>query len=358
MWAIIVAQTMCKVASAMQREILEGKLISYFTEWCNTPSPRVPGVCYRDYIVAYDRNGEPTQYLNRRSPLNNIYIGIDADYLGFDPDLLQGLIREDMSETELCSVLRGIDPVLISNIDRYTEAMSRTFWSCYDGFEVQQACEALAKRGLNIDMITVVRSSGGVGSSLYSAGLHARLGRQNHLYFDARILTDGEKLRTVIPTMVGRAVYTAQEQPGGRDRIQDDLLKKVATAEGLMGRLPYTILAKLFHLVGWKRFETNKPLHLEPLEHAAFEALLRRFVVIALKARFYDRLYLEKNLPNHEEFGIFARDPTLKDFLESSQGIAASTSVQNQFEVSHGRTACTDIINIYARNGGDKLSSC
>jgi hypothetical protein len=147
-WHIIVAQTMCKVASAMQKEILEGKLISYFTEWCNTPSPRVPGVCYRDYIVAYDRDGEPTQYINRRSPLNNIYIGIDADYLGFDPDLLQGLVREDMSEVELCGVLRGIDPVLIANIDRYAEAMSRTFWSCYDGFEVQQACEALAKRGL------------------------------------------------------------------------------------------------------------------------------------------------------------------------------------------------------------------
>ncbi len=203
-------------------------------------------------------------------------------------------------------------------------------------------------------MITVVRSSGGVGSSLYSAGLNARLGRHNHQYFDARILTDGEKLRTVIPTMVGRCVYTAQEQPGGRDRIQDDLLKKVATAEGLMGRLPYTILAKLFYLVGWKRFETNKPLHLEPLEHAAFEALLRRFLVIALKARFYDRIYLQKNLPQHEQFGVFARDPTLKDFLESPQGIAASTSVQNQFEVSHGQAACVDIVNLYARNGGDK----
>ncbi len=147
LWHIIVAQTMCKVASAMQKEILEGKLISYFTEWCDTPSPRVAGVCYRDYIVAYDRNGEPTQYLNHRSPLNNIYIGIDADYLGFDPDLLRGLVHEDMSETDLCGVLRGIDPVLIANIDRYTEAMSRTFWSCYDGFEVQQACE------VNVDII-------------------------------------------------------------------------------------------------------------------------------------------------------------------------------------------------------------
>ncbi len=147
MWNIIVAQTMCKVASAMQREILEGKLISYFTEWCNTVSPRVAGVSYRDYIVVYDRNGEPTQYLNRRSPLNNIYIGVDADYLGFDPALLQGKVHEDMCEADLCDVLRGVDPVLVANIDRYTEAMSRTFWSCYDGFEVQQACE------VNVDII-------------------------------------------------------------------------------------------------------------------------------------------------------------------------------------------------------------
>lgn len=140
-WHIIVAQTMCKVASAMQREILEGKLISYFTEWCNTASPRVPGVCYRDYIVVYDRKGEPTQYLKNRSPMNNIYIGIDADYLGFDPVALQGKVHDGMSESDLGNVLRGIDPVLISNIDRYTEAMSKTFWACYDGFQVQQACE-------------------------------------------------------------------------------------------------------------------------------------------------------------------------------------------------------------------------
>jgi hypothetical protein len=147
LWHIIVAQTMCKVASAMQKEILEGKLISYFTEWCHTASPRVPGVSYRDYIIVYDQGGEPTQYLKQRSPLNNIYIGIDADYLGFDPSLLSGIVHEDMNEADLCSVLQGIDPVLVSNIDRYTEAMSKTFWSCYDGFEVQQACE------VNVDII-------------------------------------------------------------------------------------------------------------------------------------------------------------------------------------------------------------
>jgi hypothetical protein len=141
MWNIIVAQTMCKVASAMQKEILEGKLIAYFTEWCNTVSPRVAGVSYRDYIVVYDRNGDPTQYLQRRSPLNNIYIGIDADYLGFDPDVLVGELYDDMSDNDLCDVLRGVDPTLVAHIDRYTEAMSRTFWACYDGFLVQQACE-------------------------------------------------------------------------------------------------------------------------------------------------------------------------------------------------------------------------
>jgi hypothetical protein len=72
---------------------------------------------------------------------------------------------------------------------------------------------------------------------------------------------------------------TAQDQPEGRDRIHHDLLKKFTTAADLMGRLPYTIQATPFHRVGWKRFEINKPVHLDPLEHAAFEVLLRRLVV-------------------------------------------------------------------------------
>jgi hypothetical protein len=140
-WHIIVAQTMTRVASAMQREILEGKLISYFTEWCDTPSPRTPGVCYRDYIVVYDREGEPTQYIAQRSPANNIYVGIDTDYLGFKAEVMELELSEDMDGHALRDALRGVDPVLIASIERYTDAMSRTFWSCHGGFEVQQACE-------------------------------------------------------------------------------------------------------------------------------------------------------------------------------------------------------------------------
>jgi hypothetical protein len=125
---------------------------------------------------------------------------------------------------------------------------------CRGTFEIIATCRSGLTfclpcwRYVNIDMISVIRSTGGVGSSVYSAGLHARLGRQNHQYFDARILTDGEKLSVVIPTMMGKCAYTTQEQPGGSDRFQGDLFKKVATAEGLLDRLPHTIIAKLFKL--------------------------------------------------------------------------------------------------------------
>ena len=43
--------------------------------------------------------------------------------------------------------------------------------------------------------------------------------------------------------------------------MQDDLVKKVATAEGSLGRVPYSILAGLYRLFGWKRFEKNTTTH-------------------------------------------------------------------------------------------------
>jgi hypothetical protein len=72
---------------------------------------------------------------------------------------------------------------------------------------------------------------------------------------------------------------TAPDQPGGRDGIHHDFLKKFTTAADVAARLPYAIQATPFNRVGWKRLEINKPVHLDPLEHASSEELLRRFVV-------------------------------------------------------------------------------
>ena len=163
-----------------------------------------------------------------------------------------------MRISQLQRILQGVDPVFTACCEKYRSAISKTFWSCYEGYEVQQASEALSKRILNIDAITVVKNLGGVGSSLYFAALHARLGRHNHKYSDIRILTDAERLRTVIPTLDGSVACTAQEQPSGKDKIQDDLLKNVAVGEGILGRLPCTILARLFLFLGMEEVRNQQ----------------------------------------------------------------------------------------------------
>ena len=145
-WYIFLAQTLSKVASQMQREILEGKLAGYYSEWCSTATPRVAGVAYRDYTVVYDEDGEPVTFLEDRAPENNIYIGLDANLLGFDMLRIIPLLAEVTTDAELGTALAKIDPVMMSNVSRWQEALRRTFWSCYDGLEYMQASEALAKR--------------------------------------------------------------------------------------------------------------------------------------------------------------------------------------------------------------------
>jgi hypothetical protein len=47
--------------------------------------------------------------------------------------------------------------------------------------------------------------------------------------------------------------------------------------------------------------------------------MLRRSLVFIFKARFMEADYLRKHYPNSEADGVFKADPSLKDFLRSSQ---------------------------------------
>ncbi|CAE8607642.1 unnamed protein product [Polarella glacialis] len=45
-WPIWIAQALRKVGMQIQRELLEGRLLTYFIEWCDTPVSKKAGVCY------------------------------------------------------------------------------------------------------------------------------------------------------------------------------------------------------------------------------------------------------------------------------------------------------------------------
>ena len=83
-----------------------------------------------------------------------------------------------------------------------------------------------------------------------------------------------------------------------------------------------------------------------------FNSILRRALVWKPKARFLLKKYLER-YPEHEKAGIFEADPSLNNFLSSSQASLAGLRLQHAFELTRNKDACYQLIEEYV-NGGDE----
>ena len=152
-----------------------------------------------------------------RSPKHNIYLGMPCPLLA----------RYDLNTS-----LAGVDPVFENALARVESFLEKTFWAIPAAFEFGKACQALAKRGHNIDALTLYWGPGGVGLSLYTAHLAAMYGERSHKFFDPNIFYHDEELRKQVEQLWGGIIFTGQEKPTGtRSRIREDLIKKFATAE-------------------------------------------------------------------------------------------------------------------------------
>ena len=160
-------------------------------------------------------------------------------------------------------------------------------------------------------------------------------------------------MRKTIQLLAGGIVFSGQERPAGAKAIRDDLVKKFATAEGLSGRLPYGRLTQLLRIVGWKRIELNRIFHFEEITEQNIESILRRFAVIKIHAKFYEKQYLDKHLADHEQYGIFAREKDAKAFLTSSQGVVAGLRIHQVFAEENSLQQLDDKIIKFTRCGGD-----
>lgn len=55
-------------------------------------------------------------------------------------------------------------------------------------------------------------------------------------------------MRKQVEVLKGAVVLTAQERPEGLGKaFREDLFKKLASADGIFGRMPYQILTKVRH---------------------------------------------------------------------------------------------------------------
>jgi len=71
-------------------ELLEDRLVSYLTEWCESLSEAKPGCAYLDCSVLYDRAGSVVQFA-AKSPDNNIYTLVPQALM--DPVLEDAAVR-------------------------------------------------------------------------------------------------------------------------------------------------------------------------------------------------------------------------------------------------------------------------
>ena len=166
-WPVYTAQALSKVGASMQRELLDDKLFTYISRWCNSPNPAQAGCAYTDVSVLYDTaDGRPVVHVPR-SPDNNIYIRIPHPLM---------------------------DPVLAEAKTQLRQFYKRTFWCNNYVFQCCQAAQALAKRGQNIDRLFIGISPGGVGQSLYSGHLHA-IFEDNSAFFDPNVWYHDDELR-------------------------------------------------------------------------------------------------------------------------------------------------------------------
>ena len=342
-WYIVVAQSISRFSPTLIKKLEHGRILPFLSEWCMTPKQAVAGVAHPDCILLYDVEGKAVVYLkdkknekgevleSARSASANIYVGIER------------------------SLLDAVDPVMETAIARLEKIYSETFWAIPAAFQLGQACLALAKRGLNVNQITLYLGPGGVGLSKYTAHLEAMLGTDNHDIFDPNIFYSDDELRKQVPRMAGHFVFTGQERPtGAKQTIREDLLKKFCTGEGVAGRLPYGILTKMHRIIGWKRLECNKLIDFQDITEDNFESILRRFAVVAIQARFFEKAQLAGVELDPDTRGVFCRDPEMDNFYTSGPACAGGLKIQAAFEELHGKKECLDIVQHYTRGGGDK----
>lgn len=106
-------------------------------------------------------------------------------------------------------------------------------------------------------------------------------------------------------------------------------------------------------VLGWKRLELNSVPKFANVTESAFNSLLRRGLVIYYKAQFKDPSWLKRNMPDHDARGVFARDPSRRQFLRSAPSVAATLTILRGFWYSYSATDAMDIIEEYADGGGD-----
>ena len=328
-WCRTTAGIVLRVSQTLMREITRDEFMQYIIHWCDRPRQSRMGVAYSDKAVLYTSTAEQTDLvtLADSNPDTGLYVRVPHPLL---------------------------DPVLAATTVRLRKYYQESFWTNFRVFKCLLAAQALAKRGLNVDRLFIGLSPGGVGQSLYTSHLAAIYGKGNHVYYDPNIWCLEEELRKQAEHLSCGMILTGQETPTGARGIREDLYKRFITSEPVAARRPYGHETLMLRIVGWKRLEANRHLSFTGVTEKNFNSILRRSFAFEINSRFVESSHLTKaNYTEHGLDGIYPSDPSLHQFVVSTQAVGAAIKIQHAFESMYSQADCLRLIDEYCNQGGD-----
>ena len=175
-WYLTVARSCKTLTPRMVTQLLRGgDVVKNFTEWCETPDPRVAGVVYNDRAVIYDQGGAPVSLFESPNASDNFYYTLPSS-------LFQAVKDDDINETEGPQIPLQ-DPNLLAAQSEVNLFLRQTFWCNREGLLACRAALAIAKRGLNVVQCFIFYGAGGCGLSLFTELLATSLGEDLHNYY-------------------------------------------------------------------------------------------------------------------------------------------------------------------------------
>ena len=100
----------------------------------------------------------------------------------------------------------------------------------------------------------------------------------------------------------------------------------------------------------------NETLRFQGAKEESFQSIMRRSLVIIMKARFFPKEVLDKmgfTEGDANDNGYFVSDPDLKDFLASPAAAAAMLRIITGFASRHTLKDLRKVLYNYAEGGGD-----
>ena len=185
-WTLRMANTLVKLSTNLQRELVQDKFIPFFNAWCQTKDKRVSGIAFTDTCILFDTEDSHVTHIPK-GPEKNIYCEIEHPLL--DP----------LSE-EADSILNRF--------------LQTTFWKNAPALMATIAALSIALRGFNVDRAFFGLSGGGVGQSLFTL-LLATVLRSCHEYVDMNMYYNDEEMRKQAPRVVDAKVVSGQESVSG-----------------------------------------------------------------------------------------------------------------------------------------------